>query len=376
MPYRSEEINPHVLKACREQMGFDLSDVEKKVGRISEFETGSATPTLKQLETLAALYKVPRWVFVSDRLPEKYRLSENAPAFRRLSRSSPDMFDPHRIRSITAMLERLRKLMLETREEHGEPTGPFTPPPLEAHSTPEAAATVIRKWLEVDGYPDFDAWRNKLEDRGIFIFLTSKYREWSHVDRRLMRGMAIFYKVLPIIVINDSDPGKARSFTLFHELGHLLRKENAINRWDAPQTQSEKWCDAFAGCCLMPQNAMPESAAFVDSLQAVKRTARKFNVSPCACLVRLKQMQFIDRNTFNALEKAWEAELAARKEKFKHAAGGPRRDRSSEAVRQYGRLYTRTLFRAYHNGEMGLYKMKKMFNLKNANHVLDMEKKI
>ncbi|MDZ7821870.1 MAG: hypothetical protein U5N26_08695 [Candidatus Marinimicrobia bacterium] len=53
-----------------------------------------------------------------------------------------------------------------------------------------------------------------------------------------------------------------------------------------------------------------------------------------------------------------------------------RRDRSSETVRQYGRLYTRTLFRAYHNGEMGLYKMKKMFNLKNANHVLDMEKKI
>ncbi|MDZ7821868.1 MAG: helix-turn-helix transcriptional regulator [Candidatus Marinimicrobia bacterium] len=70
MPYRTEEINPQVLKACREQMGFDLSEVKKKVGRITEFEAGSATPTLKQLEKLASLYKVPRWVFVSDRLPE------------------------------------------------------------------------------------------------------------------------------------------------------------------------------------------------------------------------------------------------------------------------------------------------------------------
>ncbi|MDZ7821869.1 MAG: hypothetical protein U5N26_08690 [Candidatus Marinimicrobia bacterium] len=152
------------------------------------------------------------------------------------------MFDPHRIRSITAILERLRKLMLETREEHGEPTGPFTPPPLEAHSTPEAAATVIRKWLEADGRPDFDAWRNKLEDKGIFIFLTSKYREWSHVDRRLMRGMAIFYKVLPIIVINDSDPGKARSFTLFHELVHLSQRRECDQPLGRPADTQRKWC--------------------------------------------------------------------------------------------------------------------------------------
>jgi transcriptional regulator with XRE-family HTH domain len=65
MAGRVENINNDILRQCREQIGLSLPVVAKKVAKIAAIEQGDQKPTFKQIDTLADLYKVPRWVFIS-----------------------------------------------------------------------------------------------------------------------------------------------------------------------------------------------------------------------------------------------------------------------------------------------------------------------
>lgn len=74
-----ENINVQILQECRKQMGLPIDVVSKKVPSIAKIESGEKPPTFRQLDTLAHLYSVPRWVFISEELPEKYRFAEMIP---------------------------------------------------------------------------------------------------------------------------------------------------------------------------------------------------------------------------------------------------------------------------------------------------------
>ena len=86
-----ENINKDILRQCREQIGLSLPVVSKKVAKVAVIEQGHKKPTFKQIDTLADLYKVPRWVFISDHLPEKYQFDKAIPAFRQLADSNADV---------------------------------------------------------------------------------------------------------------------------------------------------------------------------------------------------------------------------------------------------------------------------------------------
>ena len=64
----------------------------KKVPKIEKIESGEQKPTFKQLDTLADLYSVPRWVFISEQLPGKYQFNKSVPAFRQFADSNSDIF--------------------------------------------------------------------------------------------------------------------------------------------------------------------------------------------------------------------------------------------------------------------------------------------
>jgi len=374
MTSRVEDINADILRKCREQIGLALFDVEKIIKKIAEIENGDHKPTFKQLDTLSELYKVPRWVFVSEQLPDKYQFDKAVPAFRQLASSNAEIFSDSKVRSVIAQVERFRDLILELLDDMGETIVSYNPPELTNNTKPEYGATLIRKWLELtEEKYDFEKWKKLLEKKGIFIFLTSRYKGWSHVDKMLLRGLAIYHSTLPIIIINDSDAKKAQSFTLFHELGHLLKKESAIDDWEYYERDIEDWCDELAGNVLMPAELFQAAASSIDNLHTVKSIARNFKVSAYACLVRLRQLQVINQGTYEDYEVQLKDEYAELQKKLKDSPGGPSRDRPQEVLNQYGHIYTNVLFQAYHSREIGLHKLSKLFNLKKPSYVLEME---
>ena len=377
MAGRVENINKDILRQCREQIGLSLPDVAKKVAKIAAIEQGDQKPTFKQIDTLADLYKVPRWVFISDHLPEKYQFDKAIPAFRQLTDSNADVFSEYKVRSLTARVDRFRELILELREDMGEPVTAFHPPDLKRNATPDFVAQQVRDWLDVTEESfEFSKWKEMLEEKNIFVFMTSKYKGWSHVDRALLRGLAIYHQKLPIIIINDSDAKKAQSFTLFHELGHLLRKESAIDDWSAYHQRVEKWCDELSGNVLMPAEQILSAVDNIDDLDAVKDIAKCFKVSPYACLVRLRQMMIIDQGAYLGFEAQLKAEYRKLQKKLKESDGGPARNRPQEVLKQYGHIYANALFQAYHNKEIGLHKLCQAFDLKRASYALEMGRQL
>ncbi len=302
MAMQVENINTEILIQCREQIGLELFEVAKKVPKIEKIENDEHKPTYKQLDTLADLYKVPRWVFISEELPPKYQFNKSVPAFRQFSDNNPEIFSDHRIRNLTAKIEQYRNLILDLREDMHEPVEVFKSPQITNNASPVHVSKQIRRWLDTSGNYDFSEWKLLLEQKGIFIFLTSKYKGWSHIDREFLRGFAIYHSKLPIIVINDSDSKKAQSFTLLHELGHILRKENSIDIWEYQNIEIEKWCDELAGNVLMPANSLQNITLSDDPLSDIKSIAKSFKVSPYACLVRLRQLQKISQRVYQNIE--------------------------------------------------------------------------
>ena len=368
-----ENVNVAILRQCREQMALAIEDVHKKVGSIEAIEAGIKYPTFRQLETLARLYNVPRWVFISEKLPPKYSFAENVPAFRQFSEQTTGAFSNSKVRGLVMQIGRLRELVIELREDMDEPIEPFLPPTRQNGSIGEIAKT-IRSWLDVQGNPEFPEWKSRLEQKGIFVFMTGKYQGWSHIDREIFRGLSMYYPVLPVIIINDSDAKQAQSFTLFHELGHLIRREHAVDSWSEQNKETEKWCDRFAGEVLMPAVPFWEKIGHdkMDNLQSVKKLARTFRVSPYACLVRLRHLQVINQDDYLSFEDDLKQEYKDIQIKLKEKSGGPSRDRVREVLNQYGHIYTRTLFQAYSNKAISLHKLSKALNLKHASQVLEL----
>ena len=380
MAAQVENINTNILRQCRQQMSLSTDDVKKNLAKIEDFEAGKRKPTFNQLNTLSELYNVPRWVFISESLPEQYQYSEAVPAFRQFSNDSAELFREHKVRSLTARVEQFRNLILELRDDMGEPVAKLTLPAIQGSIAPAIAAKQVREWLGLVAAEclDFSQWKRMLEDNGIFVFMTSKYKGWSHIDTDLLRGLAIYHSSLPIIIINDSDTNKAQSFSLFHELGHLLREKSAIDTWDDSHQQVERWCDELAGNVLMPfepfHSAVGEIG--VNDLAEVKKLANEFKASPYACLVRLRQCQIISQATYSEFEFQLKNEYEKSRRKLRESKGGPARNRPQEVLEQYGHIYARTLIHAYSNQEIGLHKLSRAFDLKRIAHVLELCEKL
>ncbi len=377
MSSKVENVNVDVLRKCREQMAFDITYVKKSVSSIEAIEAGEKRPTFKQLETLAGLYKVPRWVFIADELPSKYDFAKSVPAFRQFIDQEPIGFSDWKIRRVVAQVERFRGLMIEIQEDLEEPLTPFELPKLQNNLSTNQYAKIIREWLDVDGNLPFPKWKEKLEQKGIFVFMTSKYRGWSKIDNMLFRGLSINYSTLPIIIINDSDAKKAQSFTLLHELGHLIKKENTIDSWSEQNREVEKWCDRLAGKILMPEKQFREEVFHIniESVKDVKNLSEKFQVSSYACLVRLQTLKIISQEKYSKLQEDREQEYEKIRARLKEQDKGPPRNRSKEAFDQYGQIYTKALFQAYHNEEIGLHKLCQSFDLKLVSQVMELLEK-
>ncbi len=365
-------LNRSALKQCCEQMALSLEEVKKKIPSIEKIESGEKRPTYIQLSKLADLYLVPRWVFLVDQLPEEYAYSKK-PSFRKFA-DSP-LFDNSKVRKLVARVENYRDLFLKLREDMGEPVPVFDAPILNRNSITDIATTAldIRKWLSIskDDVLDIADYRKKIEQKDVFIFFTSKYKNWSHIDKDF-RGLSIVDEKMPIIIVNNSDSKKAQLFTLLHELGHVLCGDMVIDGEEAGTSDIEKWCDEFAGEFLMPKESSCWAGFSGTDLLSIKELAKRFHVSPYACLVRLKQLGKIDQETYVEKENQLKEEYGKQRKKLTEQAAGSPRNRSEEIREQFGNSFVCTVLTTWQNQEMTLYKMAKLFDLKQLQHVIDL----
>lgn len=192
--------------------------------------------------------------------------------------------------------------------------------------------------------------RKKVEDAGVFI------QCFSRVPVEDVRGISIYYKDLPVIGLNDDDRSPAKSFSIIHELVHLMKRSSTVcnDMYGAGMSdQEEVFCNAVAGETLVPENELRNKMASFDtsviSLEIIEKVAKQFSVSKDVIIRRLLDVtpHYITKAQYETIndeiqqklreekEKAGEMKLAGIKTDYKRL---PYRDAMDKNSNQIGRI--------------------------------------
>jgi Zn-dependent peptidase ImmA (M78 family) len=203
---------------------------------------------------------------------------------------------------------------------------PVYVPQSDLSTPPSEAASTARQWLGVtaqsqaswaDDYAALRTWREALDERGIFVFsLEIGERQGALGPGGLLgdevRGFSAWDHHAPLIVMNSQRvSAAARSFTLGHELAHLITRHDAAcveSTTDYPFGEPvERWCEEFAAALLMPEpivraqmraRGLQDTSADLDDVKAMMRT---FRVSARASALRLMDLGLAQRSLYGVV---------------------------------------------------------------------------
>ena len=338
-------------------------------------------PTFRQLETLATMYNVPEWVFLREKLPSQYDYRRKLPLFRQYS-SRNGAFSKYRTRMIVSRVEQLRNVIIEFCRDFDKEIQAFDPPGISGRNVAQAAFR-IKKWLRMDdgSHRDFNSLRRAVEGRNIFVFVTSKFSDWSMVGNDEFRGFAIYHRTMPIIVINGSDALAAQSFTLMHELGHLVFRKKSVFSEKTQPDRDEKLCDRLAGEILMPSEEfmrLDRDFRMDDAPDKIVRNldkyARFFKTSKQACAVRMHQLGMISLEKHNQVNQILQQLLEGNRRLLREQENRRiRRNIAGEKFNQYGSLYCQAVAQAYQDKQVTLFRSCQQFGFKRVQDFFDLE---
>lgn len=279
---------------------LDLRYLEEGVGGLS----------ISKIHQMADLYDRPLIVFF---LPEPPALEDHLPDFRTLPQQSGKPWSPE-LHKAFRRANSVRDVVLEIDELDEDTSTPLIDLHLSEREDPEIAGETVRSWL---GAPDWfddardareilNAWVELVEDRGILVM------QMSGVEKDEARGFSLGLHPYPVIVINNKDPYTARSFTLMHELTHvLLRRGGVCDLVETPMSvQSaaynvERFCNEVAAVILASRSlvlsAIEEMGASDSrrwSFEDVYSLARPFGMSAEAMLLRLVTLGEVHREYY------------------------------------------------------------------------------
>ncbi len=294
---RIESINRERIRWCANERGLSINDVAVEAGiptraLDSLLEDGTGL-TFAQLRKLAD-YFGRGTLFFLDNGPVDEEIVHTA-QYRTLTNRKPDL--SHAVRKLIERVERQRELYVALREElHEEDYPVFRPVSVDA-SQPVAAAAIVRDWLGLGQSNTFDAFRAAVEAKGILVFRSNGYAgRWQIAKDSPILGFSLYSDSCPVIVVKKSRWETQQTFTLMHELGHLILHRSSSIDDDVDMHSHvghERDANAFAGHLLVPSawltqirdDERPAAVEFFDTWLAPYR--QKWGVSSEVILRRL-----------------------------------------------------------------------------------------
>ncbi len=350
-------VQPAVLRWARESQGYSLDDVaihlKRDIDEIVAWETGAASPTYAQLETLAyRLYKRPLAVFFMPSPPAERKVKQE---FRTLPDSELDRLAAdtrYQLRLAHAYQISLREL---NDGVNSSPRKIFRDLTLTAQSNVRESAERVRAYLGIAldaqiGWKSAESalkvWRTAVEASGVFVFKHS-------FKQKTISGFCLADDEFPLIYLNNSTAKTRQIFSLFHELAHLLLKVNAISTvddallQDLPQKEQgiERFCNALAAEILVPWADFEAQLSGIGAPydDAVVPLAHRYHVSRESILRRFLDRGLIDQRRYEARVTQWAAEAET---------GGSGGDYYATQTTYLGEGYMRLVFAKHYQGRL------------------------
>ena len=365
-------VNPEILLWARETAGLTLHDAVVKVGigdvrgvaavdRLAALERGEQEPTRSVLVRMARHYRRPLLAFyLAEPPPRGVRGAD----FRTLpvtrSRKTDALIDAL-VRDVRSRQSMIRAVLEAEGEADALPfvgalagsEGVRDGTDRMAQRAVETLRQVLGNDLDATQYyaqptPNkaFSLLRYRTEDAGVFVLLKGGLGSYhTAIPVNVFRGFTIADDVAPFLVINDQDSTPAWSFTLLHELVHLLLGQTGISGAN-PGTGVEEFCNNIAAEWLLPAGELEQieidmNQDIAEQRKRIGKFARRRNLSHTMVAYRLLRSGRIDQQNFNRLRadfaEWWNRERNRRREKARESDGGPnyyviRRHRVGEAL--------------------------------------------
>ena len=218
----------------------------------------------------------------------------------------------------------------------------------------------------------FDLLREKVEDKGVFVLLRGDLGSYhTAIDAEAFRGFVIADEVAPFIVINDNDARPAWSFTLLHELTHLILGQSGMSA-GLSESDIERFCDSVAGEFLLPREELrlleisdaPCSGSILE--RRVSEFARDRNLSRRMVAYRAHRAGLIAGEAYHRLDGLfrgqWSVERDRRRQRNRGSGGGP----NYYVIRRHrvGRALTGFVRRMLESGGLSTTKAAKILGVK------------
>ena len=334
-------IKPKLIQWAIERSRRDLVEFENQFPRLEQWSRGDDSPTLKQLEKLAAATHTPIGYFFLETPPDE---TLPVPDFRTLGsaevgRPSPDLLDTIHLCQQRQDWYRQNSLL------QGEPPLPFIGSATTGSDVVSTAAR-IREAVGFDMSARAEA--NTFEDAlrmmtattdgaGVLVMVSGIVGQNTHriLDLGEFRGFALSDKLAPLVFINGTDTKSGQMFTLAHELAHLWLGQSAVTDATAAGgtrrtiasggAAVETWCNGVAAEMLVPMESFEGVYRPGAALQAEKvRLSKLYKVSTLVVLRRMFDAGGLTREVFNEVYTAEVKRLMAVmvEKKAKAGSGG------------------------------------------------------
>jgi Zn-dependent peptidase ImmA (M78 family) len=341
------DFNQGRIAWCCEDSGITLSDLAVETGvseaTLDKAVSGERGLTFNQLKKIADHFGRGVLFFMEPGPADPAKV--HTAAFRSIANQKPDI--SAKLRTLIERAERQRDVYLNLRDEIGSDDEPvFNPPQLPRN--PQEAASIARQWLGLSNENDFDHYRAAVERKGILVFRSNGYNgQWQIAKDNPVLGFSLYDHKCPLILVKKQYWDASQTFTLMHELGHiLLHKMSSVDDdTDLHHVSgSEREANEFAGLVLVPDShlstidarSMPEQAEYFDEWLAPYR--RRWGVSGEVILRRLLDSGRLSGAQYGAY-RAWRSAIKIPEQE----SGGSRGYRYREPRHIFGDGFVRVV---------------------------------
>ncbi|KQZ73070.1 hypothetical protein ASE06_11585 [Sphingopyxis sp. Root214] len=386
-------ITPSVLLWARESAGYEVDVAAQKLSvdpeKLQSWEAGTDQPSIPQLRKMSTLFRRPLAVFYLPDPPVSFQPMHD---FRRL----PDLGAPHFSPALTLEIRKAhekRTLALELLNETGEEAPKFALATALSAKVDDLGME-IRRQLQVtydlqsswrDPLASFRAWRTRIEDAGVLVF------QATQVESDEASGFAYWAETLPFMVVNRKDVYARRTFSLLHELAHLMLHQSGVSDLDRPGSRSQKnerievFCNQVAAATLMPRlQFLNEPLVAAQGLgrhewtdETIKALAHTYGVSREAIVRRLLTFGLATDAFYRRKRDQYAAEYQQAKLRQKEQNGDKDipRNMPVETVANVGRPLIRIILDNYHQDRMTLSDVSGYLGVK-VRHISGIERQL
>ena len=342
-------INPVVLKWCREQTGYSISEVVEKINisdtkatskkeavsavqKLEKWENGKDVPSYTVLQKLASFYKRPLLTFF---MPNPPVVQNKLVDFRTLD-SLPHGKDSPEFAKLKRQIFYLQESLSDLQKNDNASRLDFINS-VSVNTNIFQFVQNIRQRLsfsydEQRAYKKdeelFSVLREKIEDLGVYVVIRGSFEK---IPLDEFRGIAITDEYAPLILINGRDSVVARTFSMLHELAHIFLGISSESNYQQIRDPKEAFCNKFAAEFMMPTeevnrifpNRIEETSASV-IMNTLSLEAKKHNVSMMTLLYRLSDVGKISSAMVRQIENTIKSRV---KEKRETQEGGPDRNK-------------------------------------------------